>query len=249
MSVVRRISSTPQQVQRRVFDARSTRWDDHRVVVRAELADAAVRAIERCGEGVSMDDIAAEAGVSKPKLYRHFGDKAGLYRSVGSKFGAMIWESAEVTIRDGGSDLTVDDMIGSLIRSYVGLVGKNPSVVRFLISHRMFQYSVAGDGSAADEIRSVMEVVADQFAENLRGIDADLTAIPLAVASILGSGLSATEWWIDGGRENGVDDVAFATHLQATTWGIIDATAQQMGVVFERHLSIGDPEFMTIIQL
>ena len=51
-----------------MFDARSTRWDDHRVVVRAELADAAVRAIERCGEGVSMDDIAAEAGVSKPKL-------------------------------------------------------------------------------------------------------------------------------------------------------------------------------------
>ena len=29
-----------------------------------------------------MDEIAAEAGTSKTVLYRHFGDKAGLYLAV-----------------------------------------------------------------------------------------------------------------------------------------------------------------------
>ncbi len=245
MSVIRRISATPHQVQRRVFDARSTRWDDHRLTVRAELADAAVRAIERCGQDVSMEDIAAEAGVSKPKLYRHFGDKAGLYRAVGSRLGAMIWESAELTMRNAGSDLSVDEMFALLIRSYVHLVAEHPAVLRFLIGHKMFQYSASGNGSAADELRSVMEVIADQFSTTLRSIDADTSSVPLVVASILGSGLSATEWWIEGGKESGVDDQVFAAHLHDTTWGIIDSSGRRLGVDFSRHLPISDPGFVT----
>ena len=98
MSFVRRVSFTPSQVQRRVTDARSTRWDEHRVEVRAQLVDATIRIIERYGAGVSMDDIAAEARVSKPKLYRYFGDKAGLNAAVAAKLGALMWDSAKATI-------------------------------------------------------------------------------------------------------------------------------------------------------
>ncbi|WP_338063017.1 TetR/AcrR family transcriptional regulator [Williamsia herbipolensis] len=245
MSVIRRISAKPHQVQKRVFDARNTRWDDHRLVVRAELSDAAVRAIDKCGQGVSMEDIAAEAGVSKPKLYRHFGDKAGLYRAVGSRLGTMIWESAELTLQDAGSAPSVDEVFGSLIRSYVRLVAKHPAVVRFLISHKMFQYSVSGDGGAADELRSIVEILAEQFATHLRTIDADTSTVPIVVASILGSGLSATEWWLDGGAEQGVDDELFIAHLQDTTWGIVEAASRRLGVDFSRDRSISDVGFVT----
>jgi AcrR family transcriptional regulator len=45
---------------------------------RAELLEAALRVIRR-GEGrVAMEDIAVEAGISRPILYRHFGDATGL---------------------------------------------------------------------------------------------------------------------------------------------------------------------------
>ncbi|WP_052362823.1 TetR/AcrR family transcriptional regulator, partial [Gordonia alkanivorans] len=163
-----------------------------------------------------MDDIAAEAGVSKPKLYRYFGDKAGLNGAVAAKLGALMWESAQVTIFAEQDHASVDDMIRSSVQSYVALVGKHPVVVRFLMANHLFQYSGSGNGGVADQLRSVMEAVADRFTESLQRVHADASIIPLAVASILGSGLSATQWWIDNGREQGVNDSYFAAHLSET---------------------------------
>ena len=47
---------------------------------RAAILDAAARMFTRLGfEGASMDQIAAEAGVSKLTVYSHFGDKEALF--------------------------------------------------------------------------------------------------------------------------------------------------------------------------
>lgn len=42
---------------------------------RRELLEAADRVVLRDGPQASMNAIAAEAGITKPILYRHFGDK------------------------------------------------------------------------------------------------------------------------------------------------------------------------------
>ena len=39
----------------------------------------------RDGPEASMNAIAAEAGITKPILYRHFGDKGGLYRALAKR--------------------------------------------------------------------------------------------------------------------------------------------------------------------
>lgn len=50
---------------------------------RAAILDAAKRLFAREGfGGVSMDQIAAEAGVSKLTVYSHFGDKEALFRAA-----------------------------------------------------------------------------------------------------------------------------------------------------------------------
>jgi AcrR family transcriptional regulator len=50
---------------------------------REQILDAATRAFARTGfSATSLDDIAAEAGVSHVILYRHFASKADLYRAV-----------------------------------------------------------------------------------------------------------------------------------------------------------------------
>ena len=53
---------------------------------REELLDVADRVIQRHGTGVSMDEIASEAGITKPVLYRHFGDKDGLYEALTQRY-------------------------------------------------------------------------------------------------------------------------------------------------------------------
>ena len=68
-----------------VEDGRSARWVRHREERRQSLVDAAIRAICRHGATVGMDEIAAEAGTSKTVIYRHFEDRAGLYRAVAQR--------------------------------------------------------------------------------------------------------------------------------------------------------------------
>src|SRR5690606_36511130 len=60
--------------------------DDRRAERRQELLDAAVVTIRRDGAGVSMEDIAHEAGITKPILYANFGDKAGLADALAKRF-------------------------------------------------------------------------------------------------------------------------------------------------------------------
>lgn len=52
---------------------------------RRELLEAADRVVLRDGPSASMNAIAAEAGITKPILYRHFGDKSGLYAALAKR--------------------------------------------------------------------------------------------------------------------------------------------------------------------
>jgi AcrR family transcriptional regulator len=53
---------------------------------REELLGAALVVIRRDGPSASMDAMAAEAGITKPILYRHFGDRDGLIAAVANRF-------------------------------------------------------------------------------------------------------------------------------------------------------------------
>src|ERR1043165_9191610 len=74
-------------------DARSERWREHRKKVRAEIVDAAFRAIDRLGPDVSLREIAEEAGTAKPKIYRHFTDKSDLFQAIGQRMRDMLWSA------------------------------------------------------------------------------------------------------------------------------------------------------------
>jgi AcrR family transcriptional regulator len=52
----------------------SVRWRAQR----EDLLHAAQRAIRKRGADISMEDVAAEAGITRPILYRHFGDRRGM---------------------------------------------------------------------------------------------------------------------------------------------------------------------------
>lgn len=114
-------------------DGRNTRWDQHRTQRRAELVSHTLRAIRAHGHQVGMEEIAARAGTSKTVIYRHFGDRTGLYRAVTESVRAYIHEGlTNALVVSDKSHLP--QMVMTLADAYLDLVERDPEIYRFLMT-------------------------------------------------------------------------------------------------------------------
>jgi AcrR family transcriptional regulator len=111
---------------RRVREDRS----DARAEKRARLLEAAITVVRREGPGVSMDEIAREAGVTKPIVYRAFGDREGLTQAVADRFAAELAEALQTAISEAPDDRT---RVARTIDVYLRFIETDPAIVRFLI--------------------------------------------------------------------------------------------------------------------
>jgi AcrR family transcriptional regulator len=103
---------------------------ERRMARRAELLDAAIRAI-RQGQGrAAMEDIAAEAGISRPILYRHFGDATGLYAAVADRFCQELLAQLRRSIAE---EQPGRSLLRRQIVTYLAFIADDPDVYRFLI--------------------------------------------------------------------------------------------------------------------
>lgn len=111
-------------------DGRATRWEEHNANRRRELVENTLRAIRRLGPSVGMDELAAQAGTSKPVLYRHFGDRAGLYRAVVESVHDFILRHLPLT---DSPDLEPRELVHQLADAYLTLVQKDPEIYQFVV--------------------------------------------------------------------------------------------------------------------
>ena len=100
---------------------------------RQELIEHTLRAIRRHGASVGMDEIAAQAGTSKTVIYRHFGDRAGLYTAVVAQVHDNIHRGLEAALQlSDPSDLPV--LAHDLADAYLSLVERDPEIYRFVLT-------------------------------------------------------------------------------------------------------------------
>ena len=99
---------------------------------REQLLEAADRAIDALGPGVRMEDIAAEAGITKPVIYRHFGDKGGLYEAIARRYAHELQDRLEVAL-----DVADDprEQLRTVIGAFLTAIEERPALYRFLL-HR-----------------------------------------------------------------------------------------------------------------
>ncbi len=91
-----------------------------------QLVTAATRAFARDGfAATSLEDIAAEAGVTKAIIYRHFDSKTELYREALDTIRARIRGSV------GSDDQLTANSIGAVIRA----AAEDPDGYRLLFEH------------------------------------------------------------------------------------------------------------------
>lgn len=183
------------------------RSKEDRLARREELLDAAVTAIRRDGADVSMDDIAAEAGITKPILYSNFGDKAGLADALAQRFSTdLISRFAEVWAR------TPDprERVANSIDAWVGFIESDTHIYQFL-SEGSF-----GAGRRLDERRLVAElgtVVARAMGEWLREQGTDSGPAEPWAYGVLGMVHITTEWWLERRTLSRKDLVEYLTAL------------------------------------
>lgn len=219
-------------------DARSERWREHRKRVRGEIVDAAFRAIDRCGPGVSLQEIAAEAGTAKPKIYRHFRDKADLFGAIGKRLREMLVAAIFPTI-DFAADPT-REVVRRTVAEYVALVEQHPNVLRLILAGRFPEPSESST-RALNEGREITLAIAAMIDHELADIPLDPAALELAAAATFGSAASATDWWLGPEPDSPprMPTVEFVNHLTTIMLGTVNGTADVLGVDLNPDLPIG----------
>src|SRR4051812_32239969 len=148
-------------------DGRKRRWHQHKVDRRNELVDGTLDAIRRLGSNVSMDEIAADIGVSKTVLYRYFVDKNDLTTAVMMRFAQTTLipnMTAALTSNLDGYDLTRE-----IIKVYVQTVANEPEPYRFVMANNSSGKSKA----VADSEQIIARMLAVMLRRRMAGVGMD----------------------------------------------------------------------------
>ena len=98
---------------------------------RARILDAAAKLFQRDGvDAVSMDAIAAEAGVGKGTLFRRFGSKAGLAAALLNDVDRNLQERIVFGAPPLGPGAPAGDRILAFLEAYLDLLEENLELVR-----------------------------------------------------------------------------------------------------------------------
>jgi AcrR family transcriptional regulator len=183
--------------------------DDGVIADRETLLAAAERLIRKRGPDVSLDAIAAEAGVTKPILYRGVGDRDALVNALALRLATRMAEQVAHRIEraDGPRDA-----LERLVGGYLEHAAED---------RHLYLYVTAG-GASEDRVAQSLQLAdgaARQFAERIAAYRAARGADP-SVATVWAYGLVGalhfvTLWWL---RDEAVDRDEVTAHITELLW-------------------------------
>lgn len=210
----------------------AARRGDRRKVAREELLDAAFRAIDAIGSTVSMDDIAREAGVAKPKLYRYFEDKADLHSAVLERVQDMVWNAAM-----GRINLMADsarELVEHGANEYARMISDHPNVLRFIV-HGHFVNSSDGTERLVETAQQMTHDIAEILSNAIDDETVDIDDADLAVSSAAGAIGTATEWFLGPNQQRAqpMPIERFVEYLTTVLSGLAASIAEFNGLTLD----------------
>lgn len=206
-------------------DARRDRWRKHRIARRKEFVEAALRALDTHGPDLGMEDVAAEAGVTKPVLYRHFDDKADLYVALGQRGTEILFERLIPAIN---AELAPVPRIRMALDAFFTVIEEHPNLYR-LLAHGRPEKPVSSDVVAEDK-ELIATALTALLGDYMRMFNMDSGAAEPWAHGIVGMVQNTGEWWLDR-RSMGRD--AVVEYLTQIIWAAIDGLTRQNGVVID----------------
>jgi AcrR family transcriptional regulator len=158
---------------------------------RRALLEAADRVIRREGPEASMNAIAAEAGISKPILYRHFGDKSGLYQALADRHTRKLIETVRAEFLRSDS---LRARTRATIDVYLSSISDNLNLYRFLM-----QRASVEDAAIHSAMSTVIRGLSRELAEVMiaEGEVGDRAQAYVWGHAIVGMVQTAGDWWLD----------------------------------------------------
>ncbi len=205
-------------------DGRATRWEGQRERRRAEFAEAAITAIERYGPDVLTEQIAAEAGVARPRLYRHFEGKADLQHTVCQRIVRRLMAELAPVWRAGGSP---NEIITSAIDTIVRWLGTHRQLYRYLVRHS--RRDPAGRGDAITDFTGTFAVnLGRLLAGALRAAGLDERGMePFAFGLVAFVEAAIGRWLAE--AEGGTAE-QFTAELARSVWRLIEGMLGERGL-------------------
>jgi AcrR family transcriptional regulator len=174
---------------------------------RTELLDAAERAIERIGPHASMDELAAEAGITKPILYSHFDDKAGLASALAARVAADLDAAIAGSLAQARHPREV---ASSTIGAFCTFIEEKHDLYRFLLNTTVRK---TDHKSRTKLVARFANQISAALGAGLRQVGSDPGAADPWSFAIVGMTLAAGEWWLEKRTMSRDELVAYLTQL------------------------------------
>jgi AcrR family transcriptional regulator len=176
---------------------------------REVLLAAADAVVQRDGASASMASIAAEGGITKPVLYRHFTDKSGLYAALAERYTDRLLAQLTQALAAGGSPR---ERVERTVGAYLSAIEDEPQVYRFLV---LSVEAAPAQGQIRSFLRRLSEQLAAGIARELGWPETDVRAAAWA-AGIVGMVQSAGDWWLE---SRACSRAELTTSLTELLWG------------------------------
>ena len=188
-------------------DGRKRRWHQHKVDRRNELVDGTLEAVRRRGSNVSMDEIAAEIGVSKTVLYRYFVDKNDLTTAVMMRFAqtTLIPNMASAL----SSNLDGFEPTREIIRVYVDTVAAEPEIYPFVFANS----SASKSKAIADSEQIIARMLAVVLRRRMAHAGMDTRGVDAFAFHTVGGVQLATHSWMSNPRITAPELIDYLTML------------------------------------
>lgn len=159
-----------------------------------------------------MDQLAGEAGITKPILYSHFGDRAGLAEALAERTSDMLISALSESLDKSAQLGNPREVVRSSLDAFCTFIEKDPSIYRFLVRSAL----ETPNPISSRLVTSIAENISVMLSQGLRAAHADSTfAEPWGLA-IVGMGFVGAEWWLDSQTMSKQELVDYLTQL---VWG------------------------------
>lgn len=175
------------------------------------MVAAAMDAVRTLGPGVSVAEIAARAGITKPVLYRHFTDRADLQRAVGQEATALLMERMAPELNPGREPA---ELIHGVVDAFLAAIEEEPELWRFVVHHPIER---APGAEVVDDAREhIARMLTALIGERLRGLGQDSGGAEAWAQGLVGMVQSAGDWWLE---RRTMSRAALTDYLTALIWG------------------------------